>query len=32
LKLLGSYGLPVILILLGVYIIARGLFRNKERI
>jgi hypothetical protein len=32
LKLLGSYGLPVILILLGVYIIVRGLFRNKERI
>ncbi|MCJ7433574.1 MAG: hypothetical protein MUO77_08820 [Anaerolineales bacterium] len=32
LNLLGSYGLPVILILLGVYIIARGLFRNKERI
>ena len=32
LKLLGNYGLPVILILLGVYIIARGLFRTKERI
>ena len=32
LNLLGSYGLPVILILLGVYIIVRGLFRNKERI
>ena len=32
LKLLGSYGLPAILILLGVYIVARGLFRNKERI
>jgi len=28
LKLLGSYGLPVILILLGVYIIARGILRK----
>jgi hypothetical protein len=28
LKLLGSYGLPVILILLGVYIIARGIMRR----
>jgi hypothetical protein len=28
LKLLGSYGLPVILILLGVYIIVRGIMRR----
>jgi hypothetical protein len=28
LKLLGSYGLPVILILLGVYVIARGIMRK----
>jgi hypothetical protein len=32
LNLLGSYGVPVILILLGIYILVRGLFRNKERI
>jgi hypothetical protein len=30
LKLLGSYGLPVILILLGVYIIARGIMRSRR--
>jgi len=30
LNLLGDYGLPVILILLGVYIIARGFMRKQE--
>ena len=30
LKLLGSYGLPAILILLGVYIIARGIMRSRR--
>jgi len=30
LNLLGNYGLPVILILLGVYIIVRGIMRNRR--
>ena len=29
-SILGEYGLPVILILLGVYVLARGFMRNKK--
>lgn len=31
LSILGEYGLPIILILLGLYVLARGLFRGGKR-